>query len=144
MSIDDKISQLFEVVQRQKADVETAEKESKQSWKTNCSFQMDGVAAPINIQTANEASVKKVAMTILQHRDYARQVESLLDLPFDGKVNGFSHNDWLADCKKRITVMGLRAKKAQLEELETRLNAIISPEQRRQMELEAITKSLGV
>jgi hypothetical protein len=88
MNIDDKITQMFEVVQLQKKEVETAEKESKQSWKTNGSFQIDGIAAPVNIQTASESAIKKIVVVVLQQRDYAKQAGNLLGLPHDDKING--------------------------------------------------------
>ena len=140
--IDTKITELFNVVRRQQQEVEAAEKESKQSWKTNCSFQIEGTTIPINIQTATEAQLKGVVIILMQHVDYMPRAETLLGLKVSDKIDGYSYTDWLADCKKRVTVMGLRAKKTNLEALEKRLNAIISPEQKRQMELDAIAASL--
>jgi hypothetical protein len=143
--IDQKINELFAVVRKQKAEVEAAEKESKQSWKTTASivvpFSTD--TNPVNIQTANEAKVKAVVMALLKHRDYAGEAEQLLGLEQTGQYNGFSYEDLLIDCKKRITVLSIRAKKEKLALLEERLNAIVSPEQKRQMELEAIAASLA-
>jgi hypothetical protein len=143
-NIDDKITELFKVVRRQKEEVETAEKESKQSWKTNCSIHFDIVVTPINIQTASEITVKKIVIELLKYKEFSRQAEELLGLENTTHYDGFSYSDWFADCKKRITVIGLRAKKDKLAEVEKRLKAIISPEQIRQMELDAITESLNV
>ncbi len=143
--IDQKINELFAVVRKQKAEVEAAEKESKQSWKTNCSivvpFSRD--ESPVNLQTANEAKVKAVVVGLLKHRDYTGEAEQLLGLEQTGQYGGSSYDDWIADCKKRITVLGIKAKKEKLAVLEERLNAIVSPEQKRQMELEAIAASLA-
>lgn len=143
--IDQKINQLFEVVRKQKAEVEAAEKESKQSWKTNCSIVMPfgRDETPVNLQTASEDKVKTVVIGLLKHRDYSAEAEQVLGLPSANDYKGFSYDDWIADCKKRIAVLGIRAKKEKLAELEKRLNGIVSPEQKRQMELEAITASLA-
>ena len=137
------ITDLFKVVSNKKAEVEAAEKESKQSWKTNCSFHIDGMATPINIQTANEATLKRVVVALLQNREYSQQADALLGVEISTRIDGFSYNDWIADCKKRMTVIGLRAKKDNLAALEKRLNAIISPELLRKMELDAIAASLN-
>lgn len=143
--IDQKINELFAVVRKQKAEVEAAEKESKQSWKTNCSIIVPygRDEGQVNIQTANEAKIKNIVMGLLKHREYSAEAEQLLGLKSDGTYNSFSYEDWFADCKKRISVLGIRAKKDQLAILEDRLNGIVSPDQKRQMELEAITAALG-
>lgn len=144
--IDEKINALFEVVRKQKAEVEAAEKESKQSWKTTCSivvpFGRD--EGRVNLQTAKEDTVKSVVMGLLKHRDYATEAEQLLGLEPTGKYDNFTYEDWFTDCKKRMAVINIKAKKDQLAMLELRLNSIVSPEQKRQMELDAITASLGV
>lgn len=51
--------------------------------------------------------------------------------------------DWLADIKARIAKVKIGEKRKKLEDLEKRLNAIVSPELRAQLELEAIEKALG-
>lgn len=144
-TIDQKINELFEVVKKQKAEVEAAEKESKQSWKTNCSivlpFGRD--ENPINLQTATQEKVKNIVIGLLKHKEYSAEAEQVLGLEPTTQYNGFSYEDWLADCKKRISVLNIRTKKDKLAVLEKRLNDIVSPEQKRQMELDSIMKDLG-
>ena len=57
-NIDKKIEELFAVVKAQKIEVEKAEKESKRSWNTNCSFKLYG-STPVNLQTASEDNIFK-------------------------------------------------------------------------------------
>jgi len=144
--IDEKINKLFEVVRKQKEEVEAAEKEAKQSWKTKCSivvpFARDD--KPVNLQTATEPVLKNVVIGLLKHRDYNNEAEQLLGIERADKYEGFTYEDWFADCKKRITMLNLKTKKEKLALAEQGLNAIVSPEQRRAMELERITASLGI
>lgn len=144
-TIDQKINELFEVVKKQKAEVEAAEKESKQSWRTNCSivlpFGRD--ENPINLQTATQEKVKNIVIGLLKHKEYSAEAEQVLGLEQSTQYNGFSYDDWIADCKKRISVLNIRTKKDKLAVLEKRLNDIVSPEQKRQMELDSIMKDLG-
>ena len=56
---------------------------------------------------------------------------------------GFPVKDWLEDIKTRIDKLQIQSKKAKLETLEKRLNKIVSPELRAQMELDAIAAELG-
>lgn len=144
-NIDKKISELFEVVKKQKAEVEAAEKASKQSWKTNCSIVVPFSSSeqPVNLQTANQDKVKSVVMALLKHKEYSAEAESVLGIDSSSKYNGFEYEDWIEDCKKRISVLNIKTKKDKLQELEKRLNGIVSPEQKRQMELDSIMGELA-
>jgi len=50
-TIDDKITELFNILTKQQAEVEAAELATKKPWKTNCSFMLNMVTTNINIQT---------------------------------------------------------------------------------------------
>ncbi len=143
-NIDQKINELFSIVRKQKAEVEAAEKESKQSWKTNCSIiaPLGRGDAPINIQTAKEDVIKTIVLGLLAHKDYAAKACEILGSSFNSEYSGFSYEDWISDCKKRIAVLNIREKKEKLNTLEKRLNDIVSPEQKRDMELAAIMKEV--
>lgn len=65
-----------------------------------------------------------------------------MGLKTEFKHDGYTIDQWIDDFKKRIVIIHLAAKKDELKKLEERLSAIVSPEQRRQMELEAIMKGL--
>ena len=55
---------------------------------------------------------------------------------------GFSLEAWISDIKTRVNKIDISKKRDELEKLETRLNSLISPELRNQMELEEITALL--
>ena len=142
-SVDAKIQALFDILNKQKAEVEAAEKDAKRPWKTNCSYNKDPNAAPINIQTASEKMITMLlAESLMIEQHYAKAAEILGSDPVIPST--YKMDDWLDDFKKRIAIINLKAKKEKLTQLETRLNAIVSPDQRRAMELAEITKSLGV
>jgi hypothetical protein len=142
MSIDNKITELFDVLAKQKIEVEQAERESSRKWATNCSLHFNG-ANPINLAAATQEVVRTSVTQLLINQDYTRKASEILGLPMNNTFNGYSYDSWIEDCKKRIAMLQLRTKKEKLNDLEQRLNAIISPEQRRQMELDAIVKELG-
>jgi hypothetical protein len=142
-TIDSKITLLFEDLRKKKAEVEADEKEIKKSWITNCSIQTEFSQMPVNITTTTEDRIKRTVHFLLQHRDYTHKAEELLGLPKSTKYEGYTYDEWISDCKKRLVKINLAAKKDQLDKLEKRLDAIVSPEQRRQMELDAITKELA-
>lgn len=143
-NIDDKVRGLFDVLQKQKEKVEQAEQETKQSWKTKCSISIPTLSpTPINIQTANQGMVLSIGASLLTYQQATAEAAKRLGIEEDvTEYNGASVDDWFADLKKRVAVIGITEKRKSLVELERRLDAIVSPEQRRQIELEALTKEL--
>lgn len=141
--IDSKITELFAVLTKQKEEVAEALKTSQQKWKTNCSFpSVFGHTQPINIQTQTESALIELLSDLLIHRDFSIKAAELLNTKFDNKWGGFNIDDWVEDFKTRIAKIQLAEKQNKLAQLEKRLDAIVSPEQRRKMELESLIKEL--
>lgn len=141
--IDSKITALFDVLHEQQIEVEKAEQNIKRSWKTNCSFVLPYSMQPTNIQVATKESIINMYADMLSIMDYRSKAAAELGVEVGKDWNGFSVDDWVADFKKRISSIDIKAQKAKLQSLEQRLDAIVSPEQRREMELEAILQEVG-
>lgn len=58
-------------------------------------------------------------------------------------MGSFDKDEWLADCKKRVAKMKYEEQKKNLQELESRLDKLVSPERRRELELEALEKAVN-
>lgn len=142
--MDTKVMALFEVLRTRRAAVEHDESLLKKKWVTNTSLQLPSRTTPMNIITATEAAVRQAMIELLQMQDYSRQADEALDLPVNDKFGGYFYSEWKDDLRRRMTQLKLKEKKAELADLESRLNLIVSPEQRRAMELAEISKSLGV
>jgi hypothetical protein len=71
------------------------------------------------------------------------QAAARLGQPVTPKIQGYSADDWFADLKKRLATINLRAEEEQLANLESRLNQVLSPEERRRIEVELLAKELG-
>ncbi len=140
-TMDMQIKELFEVVQKQKVEVSENQKLTKKSWNTHGSFKLQS-ATPLNISTATEDQLLKGLTELLAYRMYVDEAQKLLGLSKEIKVDGFSVDEWVEDFQKRIATLQLKAKMDKLKSLEDRLQSIVSPEQKRQMELEAIIKDL--
>lgn len=147
-TIDTKITELFNVLKNKKAEVEAAETESKKKWVTTCAFRpvFSTNGQPINIQTQQEdVLVDLLGELLIQDECATRAAKLLGNTTYKGGTwCGFKIEDWIEDFKTRIAKIQLVDKKKQLADLEKRLNAIVSPEQRRVLEMEAIMKDLGV
>lgn len=143
MTNKDKITlELIEEVAKKKKEISKLE---KPSYKTNMSFSYPG-GSPINLQVESDINnLLNIAGFLLSIETYNGVAATNLEVS-DRPVpswNGFPIRDWAEDINTRISKCQIGAKKKKLEALENRLNAIISPELRAQMELEAIQKELG-
>ena len=142
-TIDSQITDLFDVLEKQKEAVEASKKEIARSWTTNGSLQLPS-SAPINITTANEETIIHAVAQLLHHQDFTQRAAEELGVKAPSKIAGYSYSSWIDDCKKRIASLRITQQKTKLTELETRLNLIVSPEQRRALELASIRKDLGI
>lgn len=145
--IDQKIVELFNVVKKQKEDVALAEEQTKNPWKTNCSITIGTETQPKAIQSMNADKVFLTVTELLQKKHFAEEAAKILKMkvqPNELKHQNFTFDDWITDLQKRLAIIQLQDKKDELNKIEESLNKVVSPERRRIMEVEAITKSLGL
>ena len=142
---DEQVQMLFNVVQQKKAEIAKIE---KPNWLTNSSFRWDenNASTSINIQTVSDPKVLVAALAkLLSISDAAEKAAAELGVEnYKFEYLGFSLNDWKTDFKTRVDKIQITKKKNELAKLEERLNSLISPELKAQMELEAIQKELGL
>jgi hypothetical protein len=145
--IDNKINDMLKQLTAQQQELAEAETEAKKKWVTNCSFPTvyGATTAVINIQTQSEKSLVQLLADLLAYQSHATKAAELLgvDVVVANEWGGFPIDGWISDFRTRIAKVQLAQRKQELAQLETRLNAIVSPEQRRQMELELIMQQLS-
>ncbi len=118
----------------------------KASWLTHCSFSenSNSVDNRVNIQTITDVNklVDIYGFILTRYSFWIQSCENLkISLPF--RWMGYSFLNWESDIKTRISQIGLAEKRKELNILENRLDALITVDQRRVMELEDITKQLA-
>jgi len=138
------VQKLIDAAQEKRKAIELAE---KPIWLTNSSFSYDedGGSNRKNIRVISDVGdlVKIQAFLNQKYQSYAVAAQTLdYEEPFTWL--GFSHEDWSADFKVMATKINITKEKKKLEAIENRLNKLISPELKQQMELEAISKELGL
>ena len=140
---DAKTLELIKEVNKQKAEIAKAE---KPQYITNCNFSYtENGANIINIHVeSNVGNLIRIVAYLLGLEKHCKEAVALLavESPPDFTWQGFSVRDWVSDIKMRLVKVQIATKRRKLEILETRLNSIISPELRAQMELEAIESEL--
>lgn len=111
-------------------------------WKTNCAF-VSGTHA-FNLQTITDKKVLALNFGhLIRLKDAEEQAANLLGLDYEWDFNGYSYEDWMADFKTRANMLTLKEKEQELKELDARINKLVTPEQRRDMEIKELESILG-
>lgn len=142
-NIDQTIQALFTKLGQRKAKVAELKAQTGKSWKTTGSIRLLGASTPTNIQTASADVVDEVALNLCA-LDAARiQASARLGREITPKVQGYTLDEWFNDLAKRLATINIRTEEAELATLEARLNQVLSPEERRRIEVEMLAKELG-
>ena len=136
----DKVTlKLLATVAEKRAEISKAE---KPTWNTNCNFTFtDGTR--FNLHTVNnEDVILRALSSMIVHKNAWREAIEIMGSKAEFEWNGFTFDEWVEDFKTRLTKVNIEKKKKDLEKLQKRLDAVITPELKAKMELEAIEKEL--
>lgn len=136
------VQDLYKVVQDKKAAIQKAE---KPSWETNCAFRYNKEnSASTNIQVCGDVDELTFMLGFLFEKKRGfEEAQKFLGVKGKFRWLGYSFEDWSTDIKTRIDKIEITAKKKELQVLEERLDALVSPDMKRQMELAEIQKLLS-
>lgn len=143
---DTKTLELIQEVKKRKQEI--AAVMGSAAFKTNCSFtyQEGNMSNAINLHVTTDVRALVMIVAFLRERQAAYYSAGndlgVEDLP-EFTWNGYSFVDWFDDIRLRLNKIQIQAKKKKLEALESRLEKIVSPELRAEMELESIMGELG-
>ena len=145
MKFDEKTMELIRQVATKKSEIGKAE---RASYRTNMSFGYGflGTENFTNLQACNniETLLRIAGFLINSSENFYKAQAKMFVEGVEFLHQGFSLEDWLHDIQNKIAKIKVASERKKLEVLETRLNAIVSPELRAQMEIEAIQKELGL
>ena len=141
---DQKTLDLIKQVKDRKAEISRTERYHPV---TNCTFSyIEGSASGVinlNVESNIKTLISIAAFLKEREKSYKETAELLgVEGTPEFTWSSFTVQQWLDDIKARINKVQIATKKKALEHLETRLNAVISPELRAEMELEAISAEL--
>lgn len=141
---DDAVMELLVTVQEKKAEIKSLKK--RPQWKTNCSFGIDPDSTHDrkNIQVErNPRTIVNWYVFLLEMEERHAQASHELGLPVDLTHLAYPIADWKDDLKARANQLIVEQKQKEMEKLDTRVNMLVSPDQRRAMELEALQQILA-
>lgn len=140
-NIDEKVLKLWNTVKEKQKEIEKTSEKHK--WETSATFGFDPdiVANRVNIMTVtdNKILVRIISFLMIQ-RDYWALAATEIGVKSGFKWMGYSFDQWKADLRARAGQLSINEKRAELQELERRLNALITTEQRRELELAELEK----
>lgn len=140
---DDLVKELFDKVQARKLEVEKAE---RPQWVTGGLFGYNAHSAHdrTDIKTITDQRKLVDILAFLKERSKSTmEAAESLGASYEFKWLGFTLEEWVSDIKLRFDQITLQTKRKELNDLEARLNTLISPELKAKMELEAIQAALA-
>lgn len=143
-SVDQAVLALLVKVEKKKQEIEKAKK--RPTWKTSCSLGRDPstTATRVNIQTVRDVRVLvELYAFLLDQQDSLKKAATELGVEEEDSWQDKPIDDWKDDIKTRVSQLSIEKKQKELEELDNRVNRLVSPEQRRIMELRALQEALG-
>lgn len=138
-TMDSLVLELLEKVEKKKEEIKNAKK--KPQWITNCSFQYEN--KHINIQTIrSKEKLVEICALIICNKKEKEEAAKLLDIEYSYSFSGYTDTEWIKDLRTRVKMLSIEDKEKELEELDKRINKLVTSEQRRAMELEQLQKLL--
>jgi len=141
---DDAVMELLVRVAKKKEEIKKMK--IRPQWKTNCTIGKieDSTHDRVNIQTVrNEGVLMSLYAFLLQQEKLLNTASEELKLEYNGSWQGYSIDDWKSDLKSRANQLLIDKKEKELQVMDNRVNKLVSPDQRREMELEALQAMLG-
>lgn len=136
-TMDEQVKLLFASLQAKKAEIAAAD---RPQYITGGSFRYsESVGNTIDIVSArDERKLAEIAGFLEERQHFYAIGAEKLGVKADFTWLGFTVEEWLKDLKTRVTILQIAKRRAELIALETRVNAVVTPELRRQMEMEAL------
>lgn len=134
---DQRVQVLFDKLRAKQAEVANAE---RPQYITEGMFRYsEGVSNTVDIKTVRDERKLVEILTFLKERS-SKHAEACEELGVVAKFTwlGFLVEEWSKDLKTRVSVLQIAKRKAELKELEERVNAVMTPELRREMEMKAL------
>jgi hypothetical protein len=140
--VDQTIQTLFAKLNERKAKITQLKQDIARSWKTNGAFRLIGATSITNIQTASVETIEEIAVHISMIESSRTTAGERLGRQITANISGFTAAQWFDDLTKRLATIHVREEENQLGLLEARLNQVLSPEERRRIEVELLAKDL--
>jgi hypothetical protein len=138
-------SKTIELIRKIKEEKDAISKIETGGWNTSCSFSFnENRDGNINLHVeTNVQTLVRIATFLLDTERSFKEVAILLNVEVGTFTwQGFPVSKWISDIRTRINKLRIASRTKDLQALEARLDAIISPNLRAELELKAIESEL--
>lgn len=130
---DDRILELKKQIEAKKKTI--AEKKIRFTPETNCVLYIDGVIFNLNV-----CSDSDLLLLLVQLHSYQM---AALDLGIDHlEISGYSVTAWVDDIKSKLDVLTAKKEEADLKQMESKLDKLLSEDKKTELELDEIAALL--
>jgi hypothetical protein len=140
--IDNQIDELLKKIEEKKAEIEKDKKLVSANWKTSTKINYGG--REINLKVAKVEDIKNLVLYLIRTKQDEESVASLLEIDAVNQINGYSFDDWITDCKKRVKTISLDEKIKSLEKNSKIVESFYSEDKRREKQFEKIKEELPI
>lgn len=140
---EEKVQRLFNALEAKKAEVMNAE---KPQYITGGQFRYsESVGNTTDISVVRDIRKLVEILAFLKERAVS-YAEAAAQLKVDASFTwlGFNLEEWTKDLQTRVSVLQIAKVRAELIELEARINKVVTPAMREQMETAALEAALGI
>lgn len=140
--LDKKVQELYNVIQAKKAKIAKIE---RPNYKTNLSFptSLNDDSRRINLQVYNDIPSLIIMLANLQTTKIQfDNISEELDIKAEFMYGGYKFEDWKHDFIAIINKVNIKKEKDDLASKESKLNLLVSPEEKRRLDIEALAKEL--
>jgi len=148
--IDDRVRVLFDKVEQKRKQIKSIK--GKPHFTTNNVFTWFTGGAPagapvnLNVQTI-ESLLEIYSFLIDKEQSFQKTLAKLaakgIELDVKFSHGGYSLEDWLKDIELHLSLKNIKKEEDKLKAMEAKLENLISPEMRRQLEIESLEKELA-
>ena len=139
---DEKVKELFQIVQSKKLAVEKAE---RPCWLTAGTFGYSANSAHDRTDFRTVTDVRKIVdmlAFLIDRKEKSEKAAQELGVDHNFTWLGFTVDEWKSDFQTRVNQISIQEKRRELAEMESRLNLVLTPELKAEMEVDAITEQL--
>ena len=142
--IEVQIRKLSEALKLKEQELETTRAAATGGWITTCQWPLPtGRGVSTNIQTCDQYMLVRLMADVLMQFDALDAAATELGWTHHiSQVEGFKREQWKQDLHKRAAMITLRGREQKVAEMRQRIAGVTSEEERRRLEVEALTADM--
>lgn len=137
--LDDKIANALKSLEEKTLKFNELDGLHKANWQTKTTLVVNG--ANVNLKTEkNLSKLKEVVIFLTKYKKDEEYASEILGVETNLKYEGFDIDKWIEDCKKAASKISYEQKKKELENLNIKLQSLLSEQKKKEIEFDKVMK----